>query len=504
MTGTEVTATDSRLSRGMTYTQNGKLESVQESESRAGVVLRSRTTSYTYDQRDRLTAEVFVSGLVIDNEPSHRVTNGYDLNGNRVIVTADVVATPAMPATTRETRSTFDRANRVVTITDAGRALAEGGFASTTYAYDSASNRLSVLRPDGIVDASSYDALNRVQQATTTGPGQALGNLYQVSYTYDVVGNRHTASESTAGLGSRSLVYTYDQQYRLTGEAETTAARSRSRSSVWRYDQAGNRTQQIQTLTETLAPAVVSNRTTTTEYDVDVLNRLMGWTATTVTMIDGITGVPNVPSVPSIVQCQYQYDANGNQIEDTQTLTSNAATPVVSKRQRFQWDGLNRLIAVTDLLPTSETTIFTAEYDARTRRRLTHEGTTTTQFRYDGGDAYQEHTPQGPTAFFARGSSMGGGIGGILYSDRRSAAGPIETFVYNPAVGHTVGTVGSDAQVVSANTYDAFGQIIDRIGNSANSRLANTKERSASIGLDNHGFRYYNPSTGRTTVCLEV
>jgi RHS repeat-associated protein len=36
-------------------------------------------------------------------------------------------------------------------------------------------------------------------------------------------------------------------------------------------------------------------------------------------------------------------------------------------------------------------------------------------------------------------------------------------------------------------------------GTSSNNRLANTKERDASIGLDNHGFRYYDPEIGRYT-----
>ena len=36
-----------------------------------------------------------------------------------------------------------------------------------------------------------------------------------------------------------------------------------------------------------------------------------------------------------------------------------------------------------------------------------------------------------------------------------------------------------------------------KAGNSKNNRLANTKERDSSTGLDNHGFRYYDASIGR-------
>ena len=50
---------------------------------------------------------------------------------------------------------------------------------------------------------------------------------------------------------------------------------------------------------------------------------------------------------------------------------------------------------------------------------------------------------------------------------------------------------------VQVNLYEAFGGIEASWGNSKNNRLANTKERDASIALDNHGFRYYDASIGR-------
>ena len=49
----------------------------------------------------------------------------------------------------------------------------------------------------------------------------------------------------------------------------------------------------------------------------------------------------------------------------------------------------------------------------------------------------------------------------------------------------------------TVNLFEAFGGIEQTWGNSDNNRLANTKERDASIALDNHGFRYYDASIGR-------
>jgi len=377
-TTTVVVTGGSSLNRAMTYTATGKLATLSETENRQGVV-RSRTSTLFYDNLDRQITESYVS----NSDQPHHVFSGYDLNGNRVIATADVAA--AQPGSIRQSQSTFDRANRVITIMDLGRAMAGGGFATSTYHYDQSGNRLSLLRPDGIIDAYTYDALNRVAQATTTGPGQAPGNLYQVSYTYDLVGNRRTALEFTAGLGGRDLVYTYDQQYRLTGETETTT--SRVRTTTWGYDQAGNRLEQIKTLQDTPpAPALASTTTTTTNYQVDALNRLNNWTASTV-FSNGAT------TTTSTKQCTYAYDNNGNQSDETHV--SNGA---VSKQHHLHWDGLNRLITVTDVLQAGGTVIFSTEYDARMRRRLTQEGPTTTLFRYDGGDAYQELKNGGRTS----------------------------------------------------------------------------------------------------------
>ncbi len=71
-----------------------------------------------------------------------------------------------------------------------------------------------------------------------------------------------------------------------------------------------------------------------------------------------------------------------------------------------------------------------------------------------------------------------------------------EFYHYN-AVGHTVALSDSNALVTKTTAYDAYGNVAADSGQSDNNRLANTKERDASLGLDNHGFRYYDPTLGR-------
>ena len=91
---------------------------------------------------------------------------------------------------------------------------------------------------------------------------------------------------------------------------------------------------------------------------------------------------------------------------------------------------------------------------------------------------------------------MGGGIGSILYRATDNALTNNEFFTYN-AVGHTVALTDGHGVETKTDYYEAFGNTVSSTGNSDNNRLANTKERDFSIGLDNHGFRYFETETGR-------
>ena len=159
---------------------------------------------------------------------------------------------------------------------------------------------------------------------------------------------------------------------------------------------------------------------------------------------------------------------------------------------------------------------FQADYDARTRRLAKREALTLedrergvfseTTYRYDGGTSYQDLNEPGEVLVeHARAGGLGGGIGSILYADRYSAEGEsgsggssltTEYFAYN-AVGHTSALTDAAGAVTQSLAYDAFGNVVFEAGTGQTDRLANTKERDASLGLDNHGFRYYDPSTGR-------
>ena len=127
------------------------------------------------------------------------------------------------------------------------------------------------------------------------------------------------------------------------------------------------------------------------------------------------------------------------------------------------------------------------------------DGADSRSYVYDGGDNVQERNSAGSlTKQLVRGTGMGGGIGSVLYTDG-AIPSPLtrEYFVYNE-IGSTIGTVtGTGATVGSANIYGAWGDISHSTGSSDNKRLFCTKERSAELGLDNFGHRYYDSELGR-------
>ncbi|MBN1123734.1 MAG: hypothetical protein JXA82_01910 [Sedimentisphaerales bacterium] len=410
------------------------------------------TQNFTYDRMENILTVTDLNGTSTysydacyrrltetrssTGQGTYIVTSAYDLNGNRTSCT--------YPQTGRTLSSNYDRLDRVIQITDSNDLQVTG------YEYDKNGNIINRFLPNDMLDTFSYDALNRVIDHTIIADPEFPGgdsDIYSAEYEYDLVGNRRGITETVQGQPMRNLVYDYDDQYRLTGESWV------ANSYTYTYDRAGNR------LTKTY-------NGTTTNYTYNARNELL----TEVT--GGIT-------------TSYSYDLNGNCTRKTLPTTHTD----------YFWDAHNRLTRAD----VDEVTVFEATYDYRTRRLTKTENSTITYFRYDGGVSFQEVigglTPAIQVEFI-RGSGMGGGIGSILYSDRSSTAGAIEFFCFN-AVGHTVALTDPNSTVVKTDLYDAFGNIVSSTRTSLNNRLANTKERDASIGLDNHGFRYYDSGLGR-------
>ena len=130
----------------------------------------------------------------------HVDTCVFDARDRKVACTDRILAT---------TTFAYDGNNNLLRITDA-----EGGI--TTYAYDALGRQREVRYPNGTVTTTEYDSRSRPTLVETT---DAHGDpLARTEYTLDAAGNRTRLTEL-----ERTVDYSYDALYRLTGETVADA-----------------------------------------------------------------------------------------------------------------------------------------------------------------------------------------------------------------------------------------------------------------------------------------
>ena len=186
----------------------------------------SGSTSYTYDNRDRLVTEA---------TPEGTLTYTYDAHGN--------VLTLASSNTNGASLTyTYDALGRLANVTD-NRLVAQGAASGlTTYTYDAVSNQATYTYPNSVQSTFTYDTLNRLTQMVSAKSGT---NLASYAYTVGAAGNRTNVLE----LNSRNVAYGYDPIYRLTSEAITADPGGKNGTvSYTNYDAVGNRLAMTSTL----------------------------------------------------------------------------------------------------------------------------------------------------------------------------------------------------------------------------------------------------------------
>jgi len=195
--------------------------SYTETGMRRSMIDASGTTTYTYDQRDRLLNK---------QTPQGTLTYTYDLAGNLTSMrssNADGVSVDY----------TYDDLHRLETVSD--NRLTAG---MTTYTYDVVGNLKSDSRPNGVRADYTFNALNRLTSLGVTQGGMTQANY---AYTLDRTGRRLSVIEG----GGRTVNYTYGAAYRLTREAVSGDPNSALNGAVdYAYDLVGNRLARISSL----------------------------------------------------------------------------------------------------------------------------------------------------------------------------------------------------------------------------------------------------------------
>ncbi len=470
----------------------------------------SQVTTYGYDARNRLTSLTYPDSTQDDR------TYSLDAVGNVLSVTL-----PNNGDATRDVAYTFDALNRVQTETsfglthaytydlasrrrqttyggtsrtvvcqydDLGRmtSFAEGGRA-TTYAYDLDGNALQKTLGNSETVVSSFDALNRVSRIQGNAGGGA--ELYHSAYTYDAGGNVRSNQEySGTAIPTRTVAMGYDGADRLTSEAVTSGGATHT--TTYGYDAAHNRTSKtvdggtalastynaLNQLTAfggtTYAYDLDGNRTTSnagsqlTSYSYDVENRLVSVALPTV----GAKGTNHTTSQ----SYAYAYDYRGRRVlqQSTRTIGGVPGATVTSTWQSYS-DGLS----VEE---------YTASATDGNSQAVPKPGTNAVNA---GGSPAADGTTL--SAEYLRGPSMGGGVGGLLYSLRSGAA----SYDHYDNRGDVIAKTDASGVVTYQASYEAFGTRTAQYGSTPDVQRANTKEEDPT-GLLDEGLRYRDLATG--------
>ncbi len=151
----------------------------------------SGTSTYTYDDADRLTS--------YENGAGVTVTYGNDAAGNDTSITY---------ASGKTVTQSFDSLNRLASVTD-------WNSNASTYAYDADGNQLSLTYPNGVVDTGVY---NNASQLTSITDKLGASTLVSFSYTPDNAGLTTSETDTgTPGAGTNSNTYNSLQEVTAAG-----------------------------------------------------------------------------------------------------------------------------------------------------------------------------------------------------------------------------------------------------------------------------------------------
>ena len=333
-----------------------------------------RLVTRTYDKRRRLSTET----IAAHGDRPEVTTYDYDGNGNR---------TSVLRPEGNEQILTYDDANRLETILDGENGLTtyeydkngnirfqlDGNQNSTELQYDELDRLTKRIFPDGAFEETGYDengnvasfqdaneritthqydALNRLVLTTLPEDPSTEDDLESIGYVYDENNNLLETRESFVLSGMQPTISAYDDFDRLESKTDRW-----DNKIVYAYDANGNRT------------GLWDPQDRATIYGFDDLNRLESViTRQTATVYkyfrDGrlkeiqypnnvsaaytyddagrVASITNRKTSTLISGFEYQYDKNGNRVEQIEEHAGASSETTV-----YEYDGADRLEKVT-------------------------------------------------------------------------------------------------------------------------------------------------------------
>jgi len=258
----------------------------------------SGTTSYNYDNRDRLISKT------LDNPVNNYTILHYlyDANGNltSLLSTYSVSGDYAFYGGVTNVYQ-YDALNRLTNV------LAGGGKAAS-YSFDLAGNLRAMSYGNGVTNVCQYDPLNRLTNEVWKLNTGTLGTFY---YQLGASGNRTNLNEMVAGF-TRTNAWSYDSLYRLANE--TIRTNGGSSHLGYTYDAVGNRTARTVagsnlSLTNQIFTFNTNDWLNTDQYDSDGNTTNASGNYYQYDAMDHLVAMGN--------QTNFVYDGDGNRVSKT-------------------------------------------------------------------------------------------------------------------------------------------------------------------------------------------
>ena len=324
---------------------------------------------------------------------------------------------------------------RILTlVSTCSRVVDRNGYA-TLYEYDEKGNRSAVRYANGSVVSYKYDEVNRlISEKALDKQG---GLVAQYEYTLGAAGERTKVEEL-----DRTVEYTYDALYRLTGE-KITAADGTVTEYTYAYDNVSNRILKTENGAETT-------------YTYNVLNQLTAET--------GVT---------------YQYDDADNLI----SVTSG------TKSTLYAYNAENKLIRAT-VQEGNSVAVEEYEYDYAGNRTVKKSENDYTYYLNDINSGLTQVLAEldsngNEKCYYTRGTE-------IISQERNGA---ISCYITD-GHGSVRQLADSTGAVTDTYVYDAWGNLISSTGTTDNSYLYCSEQLDSTTGLYYLRARYMNPETG--------
>lgn len=317
------------------------------------------------------------------------------------------------------------------------------GVNPTTYTYDEVGILTEMAYPNGVTTSYEYDNLYRLTEILQENTSQTIGHYV---YTLDDTGNRTRVDE----LGGSYFEWEYDDYYRLTSEERYVSTGVLDYSTVFDYDATGNRELETHTLNGQ-SPQV-------TDYTYNNLDQL-------------------TQTVTGSTTTTYTYDARGN-LEQV----SDGGTPTT-----YTWNAQDRLIEAN-----TPNGIANYVYDAGGRRVQQTAGGQVTNYLWDELSFYGDVVLETDSA----GVSLANyvlGIGGLISQNRNGAI----SYYLQDGQRSTRALTNNLGVITDTYNYNAFGEIHNQTGSTANSYLYTGQQFDSLLGLYNLRARYFDPTLGR-------